>query len=75
MENLFIPSSPNIYSHNGSEYKGNKCSALIPLDYTSINFCGAERVQHIKNDLHRRVQRGGSGGPDPPLFLDPPFHL
>ena len=22
---------------------------------------------------HRRVQRGGSGGPDPPLFLDPPF--
>ena len=31
MENLFIPSSPNIYSHNGSEYKGNKCSALIPL--------------------------------------------
>ena len=52
MENLFfIPSSPNIYSQNGSEYKSNKCSALIPLLTSSINLCGAERVQHIKNDL------------------------
>ena len=24
---------------------------------------------------HRRVQRGGSGGPDPPLFLDPPLFI
>ena len=23
--------------------------------------------------LHRRVQRGGSGGPDPPFILDPPL--
>ena len=27
----------------------------------------------MKYGIHRRVQRGGSGGPDPPLFLDPPF--
>ena len=25
--------------------------------------------------IHRRVQRGGSGGPDPPLFLDPPLFI
>ena len=31
LKSLFFPSSPNIYSHNGSEYKSNKCSVLIPL--------------------------------------------
>ena len=30
---------------------------------------------YLENDIscHRRVEGGGSGGPDPPLFLDPPF--
>ena len=29
---------------------------------------------YIKYFEHRRVQRGGgSGGPDPPLFIGPPF--
>ena len=35
----------------------------ITLFYSCLHKCVNE---------HRRVQRGGSGGPDPPLFLDPP---
>ena len=34
----------------------------------------SERTSMTK-PLHRRVQRGGSGGPDPPLFLDPPLFI
>ena len=32
-------------------------------------------VLYVENNkaFHRRVKRGGSGGPDLPLFLDPPF--
>ena len=38
-----------------------------------VSSCVMERCNFIK--CHRRVQRGGSGGPDPPFSWTPPFHL
>ena len=42
-----------------------KCT-YIPVDKYFID-------QYIEVTNHRRVQRGGSGGPHPPPFPGPPF--
>ena len=53
---------------------GSKIAAANVKESAGTNYC---HITHndARRDIwtHRRVQRGGSGGPDPPLFLDPPF--
>ena len=51
---------------------------VIKGEIFSYNVTSKNKQVHLTGlsyPKHRRVQRGGSGGPDPPLFLDPPLFI